>query len=324
MNVTRRQVLQAGLAGGLWLGGISRLVAQVDPISAGASLVAVAALKEAVSYATGKLLGNVMGSPDAVRLEDVKVWIQTAVKELEEFVAQELQEKLDELAMNEMSADLDGVEHELYEYSLMDAHDRKSNAYLIQAANITTGRLVSFSLDYPQAIFVSSTAMGFSLISLNAQYEIDHVKAHIESAGPLMDKFVLGAKANRDLVAAGMAPAKRDYTYCYYVDGNSHFQCDAVINGHATSYKGMTDDTSVHNNEVKATNDVNLALPEVMKQWQQFIDSANTAINLACECYDKMCKSIGTRYPYTALPVSKTVVVPAGFAMAGARVGLPQ
>jgi hypothetical protein len=317
MWMTRRRSVLGALALGLPTYGSA--VARADPVTVAgaASFVGLALLQGAVSYVGGKALASALGDPT---ISDVHTWIQNAVAELKAFVSAELQLRLDELVLEQMRADLQGTITNLYQYASLDPENRSSNRFLIEAATVSTARLLPLSMNYDQAIFITTTTMAYRLIALQALFELDNDSGHIKSARPMIDGFVSHTGAVRDRIGVQMSPHTRVRVDCGII-GETKFYCSAAVDGQLVvplmtappeicrPQKGCMDSHEVMR-EVIAEKISHLTVP-MQEQTDAFLAAANASINLSIDCYDKMCQKVEDSYkPSQGVPVLMNLAPP--------------
>ncbi|BBZ91326.1 hypothetical protein BRDID11004_75460 [Bradyrhizobium diazoefficiens] len=306
----------------------SRSAAAQEPVTLGsaAAFVGLALLQGAISYVGGRLLASALGDPV---ISDAQSWLKNAIAELEAFVSAELRRQLDERVMEQMRADLQGINTNLYQYSSLRASNRLRNKYLLETCDTTTASLVPLSLNYDQALFVTTTAMAYRLFTLYALYELDHDRGHIRSARPTMDDFVRRVSAIRDKVGHQMSPDAHFKINCTIV-GETTYTCIGVRDGapitplyRAPPTINGRDAFEVMRESIKRR--IAPLTEPMQKQADEFLKSANTSIQLAIDGYDKMCRRIGETYslPAGAPPLLKIGVakIPAVVVMPGAIVG---
>ncbi|WP_271595926.1 hypothetical protein [Bradyrhizobium sp. CCBAU 25360] len=134
-----------------------RSAAPQEPATLGsaAPFVGLALLQGAISYVGGRLSASALGDPV---ISDVQSWFKNAIAELEAFVSAELRRQLDQRAMEQMRADLPGINTNLCQYSSLRASNRPRNKYLLERCDMTTASLLPLSLYYDQALFVTTIA----------------------------------------------------------------------------------------------------------------------------------------------------------------------
>jgi hypothetical protein len=242
-------------------------------------------------------MASALGDP---RISDVRAWIQNAVAELEAFVSAELKRQLDEKTMEQMRAELQGITTDIYQYASLEPANRERNKYLLETCDTQSASLVPLSLNYDQALFVTTTAMAYRLFTLFALYELDKDKGHIVSARPMMDEFVKQASIIRDRVGKQMSPTTHFTINCTIV-GESKYTCIGLRDGApvtppytAPPKINGRDSFDVMTEAIKARL-APLTNP-MQKQTDDFLKSANTSIKLATDCYDRMCRRVGDSY----------------------------
>jgi uncharacterized membrane protein YgcG len=302
---------------------------------AAAAWVGLALLYGAISYVGGRLMQSALGG--AV-LGDVKTWIEEAVAELEAFVSAELRKQLTDMVVNQMQADLEGIVQNITEYASLKPQNQLANKFLLEYCDTKTAELVPLSLDYDQAISVTTAAMAYRLFALYGLYELDHDQGHISSAKLMMNDFVTKTLAIRDRIAAAMAPETR---LVIRIDpgfsggggggggggdeggeggggggpGAPIWYGNILLDGKPV-WRPQTEYTSEQDamNAAKAVW-TNLAVP-VRQQQQDFLSQVNSAVKYAAICYNDMCKKIGSGYPIPPsvaaapeLPIPKTLIM---------------
>ena len=283
-------------------------VAQPDPLSAGAiaAFVGLALIQGAISYVGGKIMSQIMGDPS---ITDVHGWIEEAVGELESFVSAELQKDLDEKVIEQMRANLQGTITNLTHYADLSLRDQKKDRwlYLVQDADEATSVLLPLSMNYDQAIFISTVAMGYRLIALQALFKVGRDAGDITSAKIMMDSLLTYLVAARNRVAAEMSPAAHIRTslflYSRY-NGNPRgpntgraVWAEVFVDGKSTwkdvEWAGPGVYQSVHDAMQAVVSQLSIPF---QKQTDDFIAKVNASINLLITCYDDMNKQIGNRY----------------------------
>jgi hypothetical protein len=287
--------------------------------------VGMALLEGAISYVGGQLMSHALGDPT---ITDVRAWIQNAVAEIEAFVSAELRHQLDEKVLEQMRANLQGITTNIYQYASLDPHHRERNRYLLETCDTTTATLVPLSINYDQALFVTTTAMAYRLFTLYALYELDKDPGHIRSARSMMDDFVVRTSGIRDRVGFQMSPANHFKINCS-IRGETDFTCIGLRDGAPITppYRAPPKINGRDSFEVmrESIKERMAPLTEPMqKRHDEFLKAANSSIRLSIDCYDKMCRKIGETYspPTNAAPLLniEQAIVPALLIMPGAIV----
>ncbi|MES5482101.1 hypothetical protein QMZ05_05030 [Bradyrhizobium sp. INPA03-11B] len=301
----------------------------MEELAAVAAFVGMALLQGAISYVGGQMMSNALGDPT---ITDVKTWIENAVAEIEAFVSAELRRQLDEKVLEQMRANLQGIVTDIYQYASLDPSNRKQNRYLLETCDTTTAALVPLSLNYDQALFVTTTAMAYRLFNLYALYELDNDPGHIRSARPMMDDFVVRSAAIRNRVEMQMSPATHFKINCS-IKGETDYTCIGLQDGqpitppyHAPPTINGKDSFQVMRDSIKQR--MAPLTDPMQRRHDDFLTSANNSIQLAIECFDKMCRKIGDTYSpppnFTALSSAEVAVVPAMLVMPGAIIARSQ
>jgi hypothetical protein len=301
----------------------------MEQLAAVAAYVGLKLLDGAISYIGGQLMSHALGDPT---ITDVRAWIQNAVAEIEAFVSAELRRQLDERVLEQMRADLEGINTNLYHYASLESPNQ-TNRYLLEICDTTTARLMPLSLNYDQALFVTTTAMAYRLFTLCGLYELDKDTGHIESARPMMDEFVTRTSAIRDKIGALMSPENHFRINCTIV-GEKDYTCTGIRDGvpitppyHAPPLINGRDSFDVMREAIKKS--MAPLTDPIQKQHDEFLKSANSSIRLAIECYNKMCEKIGGAYslPTNSAPLLEIeeAIIPATFVIPGAiaQIGNP-
>jgi hypothetical protein len=181
MPIPRRRIVTS-LAAALCANLIADSSAEPITLGVAAAFVGIALLQGAISYVGGVLMAKALGT---ARIEDVKEWIGEAVSELEAFVSAEVRRQLDEKVLQKLRSDLQGVITNLDHYARLGEAEQRDNKYLISTSDTTTSSLIALSLNYDQAIFISTATMAYRLFILQALYKLDRAPGHIESAKPM-------------------------------------------------------------------------------------------------------------------------------------------
>ena len=258
-----------------------------------AIFVGLALLQGAISYVGGRVMASAMGGPT---ITDVKTWIAEAVAELEAFVSAELKQQLNDLVMKQMQADLEGIIQNIREYSELSDSNKSTNRFLIEYCDTKTGELVALSSIYPQALFISFTAMAYRLFSLFALYELDRDAGHIKSARPMVDQFIDKTINTSGEIARALEPSRRlghyfQTTVFGSVIGTIRLDNNQVWLGSSNVYTGEGGvEEALNNAYTKLKNSVE-------DHHQRFIEGSNAAIKLTSVCFDQMCERIGETYP---------------------------
>ncbi|MCY0854040.1 hypothetical protein [Cupriavidus sp. D39] len=334
MSISRRQVVFSALAVVLPMYSRKTVLA-AEPITTGAAaaFVGLALLQGGISYVGGKVMSSALGDPT---ISDVRIWIQNAVAELEAYVSAELKIRLDALVMEQMRASLQGVTTILYEYASLKPKKQEQNKLLLQNSDIEISRLIPLSLNYDQALFITTTAMAYKLFSIYALYKLDKDPGHIKSARPMMDDFVKQASASRDRVGLSMSPKSHFSINCTIV-GETKYTCIATQDGNAI-VPSHTAPAQICRNGIcrdsfdvmreSITKEIAQRTEPMQRQTDEFLKLANSSIRLAVDCYDKMCRQVGDKYspPNSALPLLKIeqAIIPDILVMPGAVVLRPE
>jgi hypothetical protein len=299
MFVSRREVLARGLASGAILSlpaGPARAVPAA--LAALAGYVGQKLLDGALEYIGGKIMASALGDPV---LSDVRSWVAAAVAEIEAFVSAELKRQLDALTIEEMQADLQAVNTSLYQYADLKKASRKLNRYLLETSDTATARLIPLSLNFDQALYITTAAMGFRLFVILGLFQLDNDAGHIKSARPTMDDFVKKTVVIRDRVAAAMDPKVRiSATDCGFTHiGEPPHQilvtkCEVTGDGVVKSYfkgGGNLDEANAWQRSI-----VKGLTATYLAQQKAFTDNVNQSVSKAIVCFDKMCRLIGETY----------------------------
>jgi hypothetical protein len=300
--ISRRQVIMGGLATTL-LRYMPIAVQAQEPLTFGvaAAWVGMKLLEGALNYAGGQLMAAALGDPT---ISDVRIWIQSAVAELEAFVSAELRRQLEANAMREMKADLQGVITNVHQYASLSPGNRERNRFLIEDSASATASLVPLSLDYDQAFFVTTTAVAYRLFTLYAMFELDSDAGHIKSGRPLMDDFVTHAIVIRDRIAIAMSPDSHFRINCGII-GEDKSYCSATRDGQLIvpvmtaplqiCRQGVCRDADEVMRELIARRLAPLTQP-MQAQADEFQRLANSSIKLAITAYTTMCAKVGVAY----------------------------
>jgi hypothetical protein len=294
--ISRRDVICGMLA---CASPLNRSATAQEPITLGtvAAFVGLALLQGAISYVGGQLLSSALGDP---KISDVRAWIQNAVAELEAFVSAELRRQLDERVMEQMRADLQGITTDIYQYASLRPSSRQRNKYLLETSDTETARLVPLSLNYDQALFITTTAMAYRLFTLYSLYQLDRDPGHIKSARPIMDEYVKQTSIIRDRIGKQMSPATHFTINCSIV-GETKYTCIGLRDGQPiTPPYNAPAKINGRDSFVVMTEAIKRRLAPLtdpmQKQTDEFLKSANSSIQLAIDCYGKMCRRVGDRY----------------------------
>lgn len=296
----------------------------METLAAVAAFVGMALLQGAISYVGGQVMSSALGDP---KITDVRAWIQNAVQEIEAYVSAELRRQLDERVLEQVRANLQGITINIYQYSSLNPRRHERNRYLLETCDTTTATLVPLSLNYDQALFITTTAMAYRLFTLYALYELDGDPGHIQSARPMMDEFVIRTSAIRDRVGAQMSPANHFRINCTIV-GETHYTCIGSRDGAPITPRMHTDGPEINGRDSfdvmreRITARIAPLVDPMQKLHDEFLKSANSSIRLSIDCYDKMCRKIGETYspPANAAPLLniEDPVVPSIIVMPGA------
>lgn len=289
---------------------------KADPVTLGtaAAFVGIELLKGAISYVGGSVLSHALG---AATINDVHTWILEAVAELEAFVSDELKKQLDDKVVEQLRSNLSGIITDLNQYASLKEEDQKNNIYLLQNCDIKTADLIPLSLNYDQALFITSAAMAYRLNTLWSLFQIDNDPGHISSAKDMMDTYVKTSTDIRNKIFNSMSPDSHFTINCKLASRHT----DAIMGCHSRSEQSKPSctvttfgcqilqdgnvvdglsgspkiSTSIINQANTKKNDL-IAQSSYKKNQTNFYDQANSSIVLAVNCYDEMCKKIGLSY----------------------------
>ncbi len=310
MNVKRRQLLQMGAAGSLWLTGVSAARAQADPITFAAAEVGIALFNSAISRISDQLMGGIFGSGTGSdqNLDQIHTWIQNAVADLERFVTAELKAEFYAQTQVQFDAEMAKVLEALRLFPTnLAAAKQGLNVDFLHIAIITASGLVEQSLHYPQAIFVTTRAMAYELIAVNTMHTVYPHDGYILAEKAAMDNFITRVKANRDSVVAKLKPDIRITSMCGLgvVDGQP-YGCKVWDNGGEAWARGNNSlPQSQHDLENQMQSELDDHRAQAQKDYDDFVKKANLSINLAIEYYNKMCNRVGKRYAAPSKPASQ-------------------
>jgi len=297
MNFSRRQVLAQVAAAGAAVCLPIRSYADPITFSMAAAYVGKELLSGAIQYVGGKIMAQVLGDPT---ISDVKAWIQEAVAELEAYVSAALDAKV----IEQMQADLESVNTRLHEYAALRPANQKTNRHLIEVCNDVTSGLLPLSLNYDQALFITTATMGYRLFSLYALYQLDKDPGHIAAAKDTMDDFVIRTMATRDKIAKSLDPStlaggcgRHDITIGPIQHQVTHvfWNCNVSHNGQVIWAQTFRDTS-----EAAARAQFAAQLDQDKKQftalYDGFLGAINPSIASAVLAYQDMCRKIGKTY----------------------------
>ncbi len=264
-------------------------------------------IKGAISYAGGLALKSAIGG---ATITDVRTWIREAVVELEEFIA----DKLDQMVMQQMAADLDQTKENIGEYASLPSGKLRINRYLIQDADTHTSALVALSLNYKQAYSVSMAAMAYWCFARQALYLDDKAAGHITSMKDSIDDFMIRGSATYRFLLDQRSPDRRLRVACE-VEGDlppqgdipgepGWWECWVELDGHEVGGCDARDDHDEARaaRQSRACSDAKIR-PAVQAQYDKFKSDALMPLQLIATCYARMCKEIGGQYtPPPGLP----------------------
>lgn len=232
-------------------------------------------------------MSHALGDPV---LSDVKSWIAAAVAEIEAFVSAELRRQLDALVIQNMQAELQAVNTSLYQYASLLPKNQRINRYLLEVSDTATAKLIPLSLNFDQALYITTAAMGFRLFVVLGLYNLDHDEGHIKSARDGMNEFVTKTVAIRKRIASAMDPTGRVTTRCNVFNGPK--VCEALVDGNVEQTAPLTaSDVQAQRQKL-----ADIVTARYLERRDAFITTANQSIAKATVCYDKICKLIGTSY----------------------------
>jgi hypothetical protein len=321
MRIGRRQFLIG--AGGLPVLCILPGAALAEPITlAGAAgFVAAALLAGAISYVGGQVMARALG---AATIDDVKTWIQEAVREIEAYISAKVQEELDDQVLQQMSATLSGIRSDLTQYAALNRDHQKQNRYLLDDCDLRTASLIPLALHYDPALYIALTAMAYRLFCLQGHYLFDKDPGHITSARSDIDNFLVNVKANSTRIQNRMDPTAHVTISCVSetetcgpppTDENGapsgSPDCSPVPAYCFISVDGTT--KSRFPNEDSPTNPaVQAGYNELAKPFRDqqaaFVSAVQQNVSMIVKCYDKMMRQIGQRYAPAESIVPKGVL----------------
>lgn len=266
--------------------------------------VCVSLIQGALSYVGGKLMQSALGGASIL---DVHAWIREAVTELEAF----LSAKLEETAMQSIAADLDQSNTNIKEYASLSVRERKKNRYLIEDADISAVKLISFSLNYRQAFFISLAALGYLLFARMALYEDDRATGHITTLKEKIDETLVKALATYQFMVGALTPDGRiriiddeDSGAPGQYDGSGYltpgipgyYYSYVTLDGHSIG-DWFTDDRDKASAHRRAQEFADSSVrPAVQAKFDEFKTQGIKALQLIVECYSRMCKKVGKNY----------------------------
>jgi hypothetical protein len=274
----------------------------------------------AIAYVGGQLMASALGG---ATITDVRTWIREAVAELEGFISA----KLDEKTIEDMTADLDGVRKSLREYSALSKGKQRENRFLIENADISTGRLTSLALKYDQAFLILVTGMAYRFFALFALYKLDKDAGHITQAKDEVDDFLLKMNDMYGRLHAKLAPSLRIRVDCYMDPGSpgqsgqtGHMPdgfnaCDVYLDG--VSVNSFYSDYLDGAEKIASQKFVESLIPVLKQAEQDHEDKCMGFLRNLILCYDGMLKAVHAG-PYTApitLPAPRpkpTTMMPPG------------
>ncbi len=184
-----------------------------------ASYVGEKLLGGAIGYAGGLILSKALGE---VTLLDVKKWIDGAVAELERFISDELRRKFYEQAEQNMTADLRMVEESLGQYASLTA-GQSGSKYLLENSDTSSARLVPYSAQFDQAIFITSAAMAYRLLTLYSLYKLDHDSGRLAHEQNLVESTINSIWHSTERLLAALEPNRHLSSECRAQSGNTIF-----------------------------------------------------------------------------------------------------
>jgi hypothetical protein len=290
-------------------------------------------IEGALSYVGGQLMKSAMG--DAT-ITDVQTWIRAAVAELEAF----LSAKLDDLLMQQMTAELAQLKQNLTEYASLSPHNLKANRYLIEDADTHGVALTTLSFPHEVAFFVSTSAIAYFIYARWALYMDDKDHGHVTSFKNFMDEYFSTIVPAYQKILQRLDPNTRLKIVCDSTPGlppqgdipptPGYYYCYTALDGQPAGGE-FDDDTDEGRarNQAQAYCDANIR-PAIVAKFQDFQAKGAIAINLAAQAYEKMCKKVGGSYnPPVALPPiplaplpfppTSTVLMPGAIILGGGK-----
>lgn len=260
-------------------------------------------LEGAVAYVGGRLMGSALGE---ARITDVRSWIREAVAQLEAFV----DAKLTQLVLDQMAADIDGIQNNLSEYASLRPSKRKENRFLIEAADIKTAAIIPLALKHEQALQIVLASLAFRFFSITALYELDRDRGHIFSQKAFVDQALITATATQKKLSARLSPDYRIKIECgddpgYWSGGAldeggrevlpPYSYCNVTLDGRGVGDQltGENKDIALQEAQAFVTSRLRPAVDEQSKIFQQ---NSLTGFSLVMDCYNKMCARVGGSY----------------------------
>jgi hypothetical protein len=173
-----------------------------------AGRAALALFDGAVQYVAGKIMANALGDTNTNN-KDVKEWVDGAVNELKAYV----REELDIRDVRKMQSDLYSVRDAVKLLSAFDsAEDKMEQRGLATNCDMIASSLVYWSVQYPQAYFISSAAMAYRLFCRQFQYSLEHKPGYISTLQDSMNEYVRDSIALRQTISQGLVTREPNMT----------------------------------------------------------------------------------------------------------------
>lgn len=303
---SRRKILAGIVALPMFL-SLPRSVRAAEPFTM--AWVGIKLTEGAIAFVGGELLRIALGEPS---ISDVKKWIEHAVRELKEFVAEQLRRQ----TLAQIDADLSGVIYNVHHYAALTDENQQKNVYLLEHAVNTTSSLVPQSLRFEEAYFVTTVALAYRLFAVYGLYRLDGDKGHIRSLQLMVDDVLRTLSVRRDDLGFRMAPERRYGMSCFSRSsgtgvphkqpngaGTMVYSCVGTDKGKAITSRhsvaiGIEDVYHAIYGVVRDRVRTELAQhTEPMRQRaDKFLRAADTSIQRILECYQAMSSQVGQSY----------------------------
>jgi hypothetical protein len=165
--------------------------------------------EKGIDYAGGALLQDIFKEPQPINVQE---FISEAVTSIESKIAG-LEAKIDEQNLNRMRSDLDSIKYSFAEYAALDPGLREANRNLLLHCDTASAGLLSLSMRYEQAFFLSTAVLAYRLLTRFALFQLDsssgvNAQGHVTSlvSSGEMKSYFQSATQSRARLVGSLAP----------------------------------------------------------------------------------------------------------------------
>ena len=261
--------------------------------------------KKGIDYASGTLLQDIFKQSKPV---DTQEFMSEAVKGIESKIAG-LEAKIDQQNLDRMQSDLHGISSSFAEYvALLDQGEGDKS--LLQYCDTTSATLLSLSMRYEQAFFLSTAVLAYRLLTRFALFQLDRssgrsgegritslvtngdMKSYFQGltqsrarlVNSLAPQYVIRCRRHQE----SLLPFATPKTECDILRGNAQISKTNVM-----SWSGESDQSAQHifdkTNQSALANVYNLMTYKSDRAtWASVKQKSSAQILLGADCMDRM------------------------------------